>query len=45
MCTKRKDGHDAHLTAKWGDIQGGVRVEQNLEAQGKLSGRNSGGGE
>ena len=23
MCNKRKDGHDAHLTAKQGDIQGG----------------------
>ena len=24
-CTKRKDGHDAHLTAKRGDIQGGCK--------------------
>ena len=22
-CNKCKDGHNAHLTAKWGDIQGG----------------------
>ena len=29
MCNKRKDGHDTHLTAKRGDIQGGCEWNKN----------------